>query len=380
MKKTFLFSMFCICFLTLNANDANNPDTSAPPVLPGYKLMWNDEFDYDGKPNPDYWGYETGFVRNEELQWYQSDNAVCKNHTLVIEGKRETRENPNYKSGSSSWKESRRYINYTSSSILTRNKKSFKFGRFEIRARIPVDKGAWPAIWTLGVNEEWPSNGEIDILELYLKSGKPAILANAAWGTSTRWVAQWNSSYKYLLDIMFEAKDENWADKFHIWRMDWDEEFINIYLDDKVLNSIDLSKTKNPNGFNPFHQEHYMILNLALGSNGGDPSLTDFPLFYEVDYVRVYQKDSSSSLPTTPSGNRRITYPGQDNKILTIYNDDSSSSSGVASICNFMGQQLARKIMQGNTTRFDFSSFPAGTYILNLSGDGKSESHKFVYR
>ena len=88
----------------------------------------------------------------------------------------------------------------------------------------------------------------------------------------------------------FLKKDPKWAEKFHVWKMEWTTDFIKIYLDDELLNTISLSETKNPDGFNPFHQPHYILLNLAIGGNGGDPSATTFPRKYEVDYVRVYQK------------------------------------------------------------------------------------------
>lgn len=284
----------CACLLALNVNAGpgrkSQPDARLPAKIPGYKLVWNDEFDYKGKPDPEYWDYEAGFVRNEELQWYQPGNANCRRHVLVIEGRRERMDNPDYEEGSRSWIKSRPYAQYTSASIMTKGKKSWKFGRFEIRARIPAVQGAWPAIWTLGVDKEWPSNGEIDLMEFYLVEGEPSILSNAAWGTVNRGQAAWDSSHKRLQEIMLENKDRKWADRFHIWRMDWTEEQILLYLDDVLLNSIDLTKTINPDGFNPFHQEHYLLLNLALGKNGGDPSQTDFPLRYEVDYVRIYQK------------------------------------------------------------------------------------------
>jgi beta-glucanase (GH16 family) len=89
--------------------------------------------------------------------------------------------------------------------------------------------------------------------------------------------------------------DPKWDEKFHIWRMDWDEKAIKLYLDNELLNTIDLTKTLNPKGQkirNPFHQKHYLLLNLAIGGNaGGDPSKTEFPSKYEIDYVRVYQQN-----------------------------------------------------------------------------------------
>lgn len=138
--------------------------------------------------SPSVWNYEQGYVRNEEAQWYQPDNAVCKGGFLVIEARKErNRQNPLYIPGSNDWRKEREFIEYTSSSVTTAGKKEFLYGRFEVRARIPVAKGAWPAIWTLGSNMEWPSCGEIDIMEYYQIKGVPHILANAAWGTDKQW-------------------------------------------------------------------------------------------------------------------------------------------------------------------------------------------------
>ncbi|HOV72038.1 MAG TPA: glycoside hydrolase family 16 protein, partial [Dysgonamonadaceae bacterium] len=148
-----------------------------------YELVWSDEFDKDGKPNPAYWSFEKGFVRNQELQWYQEDNAYCKDGVLIIEGRHEKRPNPLYEKGAADWRKSRPFIEYTSSSLKTARKKEFLYGRFEIRARIPLESGSWPAIWTLGTTMEWPSCGEIDMMEYYRINNVPHILANVAWGT-----------------------------------------------------------------------------------------------------------------------------------------------------------------------------------------------------
>ena len=85
------------------------------------------------------------------------------------------------------------------------------------------------------------------------------------------------------------AKDKRWPEKFHIWRMDWNKDSINLYVDDQLLNTSLLSETINADGSNPFLQPHYILLNLALGANGGDPGQSRFPITFEVDYVRVYQ-------------------------------------------------------------------------------------------
>ena len=207
-----------------------------------YQLVWSDEFDVEGKPSTE-WSYESGFVRNEELQWYQSENAYVKDGCLVIEGRKECFNNPHYEAGSSDWRKNREFIHYTSSSLTTKFSQQFLYGRFEIRAKIPVASGAWPAIWLQGNKWEWPNNGEIDIMEYYIKDGQPSILANACWGSPEQWKGVWDSAV--IPFGHFTEKDPYWADKFHIWRMDWDKAFIRIYLDNELLNKIDLSKTQN---------------------------------------------------------------------------------------------------------------------------------------
>ena len=153
-----------------------------------------------------------------------------------------------------------------------------------MRGRIPTDDGLWPAFWTLGVKGEWPSNGEIDIMEYY----RNMLLANIACGTATAYKAKW---YSVTTDIKTFGPD--WSRQFHIWRMDWDEKEISLYVDDKLLNRVPLTELVNRDAaaVNPFKQPHYILLNLAIGGdNGGDPSKSRFPQQYEIDYVRVYQR------------------------------------------------------------------------------------------
>jgi beta-glucanase (GH16 family) len=257
--------------------------TGGITVPPGYKLVWSDEFDVDGRPSSANWKYEQGFVRNEEDQWYQPDNATVQGGVLIIEARREQKANPNYQAGSSDWKRNRQYAEYTSSSLITSGLHSWQFGRFEMRGRIDTRTGMWPAWWTLGVSGEWPSNGEIDIMEFY----RGNVLANVACGTSTRYHAKWDSVSKPISSF----NDSQWSSKFHVWRMDWDDTKIDLYLDDMLMNTTNLADMLNPDGTSPFRQADYMILNLAIGgTNGGDPTNTTFPARFEVDYVRVFQK------------------------------------------------------------------------------------------
>lgn len=251
----------------------------------GMKLVWSDEFDKDGAPDPQKWSFENGFVRNEEHQWYQPDNARIKDGMLVIEARRERKPNPNYKAGSADWKTKREFIDYTSSSLITGNKGAWLYGRFEMRGRIDTRPGMWPAFWTVGQNGEWPGGGEIDIMEFY--RGK--LLANFVWGTNQRWKGNWNAKTKPIEDF----NDPEWSKKFHVWTMDWDENTITLSVDGQVLNTQDVNKTINGDAEarNPFRAPQTILLNLAIGGqNGGDPAATQFPAQFEVDYVRVYQK------------------------------------------------------------------------------------------
>lgn len=296
------FVMFFLHFPD-NFIDPTKPDPNAPMDIDGYNLIWHDEFNNNGKVDATKWSFERGFVRNQELQWYQESNVECENGSLVITGKKERVKNPYYQHGSGDWKKNREYAEYTSASITASKSCVFKYGKVLVRAKIPTQRGAWPAIWTVGNWWEWPLGGEIDILEYYLIGGTPSILANLCWGSNKRWSGTWASSSRPFSEFL--NQDPKWVDKYHIWKMDWDENFIRIYLDDKLLNEVDLKKTVNGNGGadhlegryqNPFSNNfggfgQYLILNLALGGNGGTPDNNAFPMKYYVDYVRVYQKE-----------------------------------------------------------------------------------------
>lgn len=263
---------------------------NAQPSYENYELVWSDEFDTDGLADPSNWGYEQGCsIRNRELQYYahaRKDNSRIEGGFLIIEAHREQMEG----------------CGYTSASLITSGKRTFQYGIFEIRAKIDVRRGSWPAFWTLGVREEWPSNGEVDIMEYYNGS----LHANVAWGTDTRWQAKWDSQIKSV--------GSDFSNEFHIWRMHWTEDFIDLWVDDFKQNSTDLSTTINgtlSSLRNPFHQKAYILVNQAIGSNGGDPSGTEFPIQYIIDYVRVYQEGSDTTSPkvvaVSASANGKIT-------------------------------------------------------------------------
>jgi beta-glucanase (GH16 family) len=290
--------MFTVALLLACAHPSTRTRAQSPD---GYRLVWSDEFTGDGPLDPADWGNETGFVRNQELQWYQPENARRVNGMLVIEGRREHKPNPRYVVPSTTdaaapnanrraWA-NRELIDYTSASVTTRGKHAWRYGRFEMRARIDVRTGAWPAFWALGTRGAWPANGEIDIMEFY----DDTLLFNVAWGGANGPV--WNSR-----KVRLDRFPPNWANEFHVWRMDWDEHAIRLYLDDSLMSVQDLSRTINvprsgasgtpASPENPFHQPAYLLINLAMGGqHGGDPAKSALPLRYEVDWVRVWQKE-----------------------------------------------------------------------------------------
>jgi len=284
-------NLSCWAVLSLLVSACASAGLAQPAAPEGnWKLVWADEFNLDGPPDPDKRGYETGFVRNNELQGYQPEKAHCEGGLLIIEARRERKPNPFYEAGSKDWRKSREFAEYTSASLTTRGKRDWTYGRFEMRGRIDTRPGLWPAFWTVGSQGHWPHCGEIDIMEYY----RDTLLANVAWGAEKQWTARWHT-VKHPLSFF---NDPEWSAKFHIWRMDWTPESIKLYVDDLLLNTTLLKDTVNADAehLNPFHHPQYIILNLAVGgASGGDPSKTAFPARFEVDYVRVYQQQTPAA-------------------------------------------------------------------------------------
>ena len=257
--------------------------TGGITVPAGYRLVWSDEFDVDGRPSTANWRYEQGFVRNEEDQWYQQDNARVEGGVLIIEGRREQKANPNYQAGSSDWKRNRQYAEYTSSSLNTSGLHSWQYGRFEMRGRIETRAGPVARVVDarqqrrMAVERRGRHHGVLQQPHPGERRVRYVDALQAKWDSVTKTITSFN--------------DPTWSSKFHVWRMDWDDTKIDLYVDDMLMNTTNLADMLNPNGQSPFRQPHYMLVNLAIGGiNGGDPSATPFPTRYEIDYVRVFQR------------------------------------------------------------------------------------------
>jgi beta-glucanase (GH16 family) len=247
--------------------------TSLPPQRtpqPGWTLVWQDEFDADGLPDPERWGYEVGFVRNKESQYYtraRAENARVEDGVLIIEARRERFEG----------------ADYTSASLTSRA--SWTYGRIDVRARLPKGRGTWPAIWTLGTNITevgWPACGEIDIMEhVGFDAGRVHANVHTRAYNHVKGTNKGNS-------ILVDAPDG----EFHLYSAEWTPGRITMSVDGERY--FTFAKEQGGPDVWPFDGPQYLILNLAIGGGwGGQKGIDDaiFPARYLIDYVRVYRED-----------------------------------------------------------------------------------------
>lgn len=230
-----------------------------------YQLVWSDEFNEDGSPDSSKWGYDIGAGGwgNGESQYYtdRSENVIVENGLLKIISNKESF------SGSE----------YTSARIKTEGKFDFKYGKVEIRAKLPSAQGTWPALWMLGANFSsvgWPACGEIDIME---QTGwdKSTVLATCHWLDQS---SSSNASYGLTTNVSDSTTN------FHIYSMEWTDSYIKMFVDDVEYYVIDLNSSM------PFENNFFLIFNTALGGSlGGTIDSTFSSDTMEIDYVRVYQ-------------------------------------------------------------------------------------------
>lgn len=248
----------------------DNAGYSTPATYPGYTLTWSDEFSgrsVDGSA----WTFEAGNNGgwgNNELENYtgRSENVFVSNGNLIIEARNET-------FGSQ---------NYTSTRMITKNKKVFKYGRIDIRAKMPKGKGIWPALWMLGNNIDavnWPNCGEIDILEL-LGHEPNKIYGTMHWGTGVGGHGSKGSN--------FVLSPGSFDQQFHVYSLIWKQDSIRVLIDDQEY--VQVTKA-DVGGTYPFNADFFFIFNIAVGGNwpGSPDGTTIFPQRMIVDYVRVFQ-------------------------------------------------------------------------------------------
>jgi beta-glucanase (GH16 family) len=249
-----------------------------------WRVVWSDEFDKPGLPDPAKWNYETGFVRNNELQFYtrnRPENARAENGRLVIEGRKEHYANPNFRPEAPQGRRNLPAAEYTAASLITEGKFSFLYGRVEVRAKLPSGKGVWPAIWMMGANRAtvgWPRCGEVDIMEFVGKE-PDKVHATVHFFKDGRHASQGG---KLTTSVPYQD--------FHLYAVDWSAERMDFYFDKEKYFSFPLDAAgAGPD--NPFRKPHYLLINLALGGSWGGP-MDDavLPQQYQIDYVRVFEK------------------------------------------------------------------------------------------
>jgi beta-glucanase (GH16 family) len=259
---------------TLSCQDTpTTAPTPAPAPGGGYRLVWADEFDRDGAPDPSHWSYDVGGHGwgNDELQFYTSDrreNARVEGGRLVIEARREA------------WEGQR----YTSARLVSNGKGDWTYARIEVRARLPAGRGSWPAIWTLGSTTplRWPDDGEIDIME---HVGFDPGVVHASIHTQR---------YNHVQNTQRTAQTmvPDAMDGFHTYVTEWTADRIQTSVDGRVY--FDFAREpQNGRAAWPFDARQHLLLNVAVGGNwGGQRGVDDatLPYRFEIDYVRVYQQ------------------------------------------------------------------------------------------
>lgn len=243
---------------------------TTPKSYEGMQLVFAEEFEGetldekvwniqtgDGCPDLCGWG-------NQELQYYKKDNISFKEGNLVITAKKETSVTRDY----------------SSSRINTEGKFAFTYGRIDIRATTPRGKGMWPAVWMLGENIRevgWPKCGEVDIMEM-VGGEETKVYGTVHWDNAGSY-ASYGGKLENITNPLNNA--------YHVFSITWDEKFIRWYLDDKEFHVIDITPTE----LNEFKKDFHLLINLAVGGlfSGNPDNGTQFPQYFLIDYVRVFQ-------------------------------------------------------------------------------------------
>lgn len=275
-----LAALLCAALCAGAAAAAIEPPRIGVPA--GWQLVWSDEFDKEGLPDPAKWDYDTAFNQrgwfNHERQYYaraRLENSRVEGGRLIITARRETLAGLPDHGGQP----------YTSARLFTRNLANWTTGFIEVRAKLPCGRGTWPAIWMLGVKGDWPADGEIDIMEHV--GGKPGEILGSIYTGAQNWPLNTPNSKSTRVPDACRA--------FHKYQLRWTPERLVIAVDGRAYNEL-----RNPGDGDyrkwPFASPQYLLLNLAMGGDlGGIVDERSLPQQLEIDYVRVYQ-------PATPHG------------------------------------------------------------------------------
>ncbi len=281
LKITFVsiitINLLTISFCQKSENVLNNDPDEEIPVPEGYALIWNDEFS-GSEIDMSKWEHEVNAKGggNNELQYYtdRKINSYVEDDALIIQALKEQY------TGSEGTR------SYTSARLRTKKKGDWRYGRFEIRTKLPFGKGLWPAIWMLPTDWKyggWAASGEIDIMELV--GHEP----NKVYGTLHYGGAYPNNTHS---GDSYTLPEGDFSDDFHTFTLDWDTTQFQWYVDDVFYLSQTSWYTENHPYPAPFDQFFHILLNVAVGGNfpGNPDASTIFPQRMYVDYVRVFKK------------------------------------------------------------------------------------------
>ncbi len=246
-------------------------------IAQNWNLVWQDEFTNGISPD---WVFETGRGSsgwgNNELQYYRRENATVENGQLIITARKE-----NFGGA-----------NYTSARMKTQGRKTFKYGKIEARIALPSGQGLWPAFWMLGSDISsvgWPACGEIDVMEHI--NNEPDVHGTIHWQDN-------NGNY-----ANYGGHTAVNVNNYQVYSIEWNENTITWFVNGNQYHEVNISN--GINGTSEFHNEYFLLLNLAVGGNWPGFSIDDskIPARMAVDYVRVYQNNGGSG----------------DNDVATIY-------------------------------------------------------------
>ena len=277
-NKIILYPLLLVCAVATLGLSSHRSSIGSGRPFKFTKLVWADEFEYAGLPDSTRWGYDLGDGcpnlcgwGNAELQYYTSEaaNARVEKGKLVIECHRQARAGRDY----------------TSARLVSRNKGDWKYGRIEVRAKLPQGRGTWPAIWMLPTSSPyggWPGCGEIDIME------------HVGYAPDSLFATVHTGKYNHLSGTQKGARVK-WSkpleDVFRVYSIEWDTEKIEFLTDGEPYFRYEREAGAGSESW-PFDQKFHLILNLAVGGNwagkyGVDETI--WPQRMEIDYVRVYQ-------------------------------------------------------------------------------------------
>lgn len=328
-------------------------------IVSGWVPVWCEEFNYTGAVDSANWSHQNGGggFGNNEQQYYTSrtENAYVDGEKLII----------------TAIKESYGGSSYTSSKIWTQGKYNFKYGKFEIRAKVPSSEGTWPAFWMmpkLSVYGGWPDSGEIDILEHIGNN------LNTVMGTIH------TEKYNHMTgtQIGFSKYVSGLSEDFHTYSITWNEYSMSWYVDQfkygtTVFNAGANTDVETSAAW-PFDQEFYLIINLAMGGGLGgtiDPNFTSDT--YEIDYVRVFSRDYSTLdtvNPTVITGLQAVKAIGSEAYLIWNKATDNNTYTGYGQVrrYNVYIDGMFFKSVSLNTIHLT-SLVPNQSYLIEIESE-----------